>query len=80
MPEQRASELIHHGLLGVVRFKENVTNATDLAIGQMPVPTRQEWNIATAVVERGLVQEGGEARSVVIVQVAVGGGDVGEGD
>ena len=80
MPEQRASELIHHGLLAVVQFKENVTNATDLAIGQMPVPTRKEWNIAAEVVERGLVQEGGEARSVVIVQVVVGEENVGGGD
>jgi len=62
-----------------VRFKENVINATNLAIGRMHVPTRKEGDIKAAAVEGIPTQEGGEARSVLVVQVVVGEENVGEG-
>jgi hypothetical protein len=63
----------------VVLFKENATNATNLAIGRMHVRTRKEWGINPVVVEGRPTPEGGETRSVVVVLVAVGGENEGEG-
>jgi hypothetical protein len=65
--------------VAVVWFKGNVTNATNLAIGRMHVPTRKEWEKNTVGVEEILTQEGEGARNVLVVQVVVGEGNVGEG-
>ena len=57
----------------LVQFKGNVTNATNLGIGQMHAPTSKEWDTDYAVME-GIststlpTEESGVARSALVGQ------------